>query len=304
MDESLFQNNISPLAARLRPTQFSEVIGQTGAIHLLQNLYKPTSLLLYGPPGSGKTTLALLLSKKWNIPHVHLSAISSGVKEIKELIQKAKKTGSIALFLDEIHRFSSSQQDSLLDAVEKGEIILIGASTENPAFRINRPLLSRMRIYKLEALNKEALNQIFDRGLKDLSLSVKFESEVRDYLISLAGGDARKLLGLLEAVAESCSEEDKNISLFSIKEKLSSKVLIYDRSGENHYDFISAFIKSIRGSDPDAALYYLACMLEGGEDPVFIFFLIVILASEDIGNASLYTLPLPTSALNAVERIG
>ena len=301
--ENLFTIGYEPLASRVRPESFEEVIGQTQTIQVLQKLKRPVSLILYGPPGTGKTTLAKILSRNWKLTYRHLSAISVGVKEVKELIQEARKMGSILLFLDEIHRFSTSQQDSLLEAVESGLVILVAATTENPVFRINRPLLSRCQIYKLNPLSELELLQILERGLNKESANLVLDSDSRNAIVRASGGDARRLLGILEAlhtieVGEQGWDKEK------IETYLSSQVFNYDRNKENHYDFISAFIKSIRGSDPDASLYYLACMLEGGEDPIFIMRRLIILASEDVGNASLQALPLAVSALTALEKIG
>lgn len=301
--DSLFDKSPThePLAAKLRPLQLEEIVGQKELISILQKLIEPVSIILYGPPGSGKTTIAKILAGNWKLQSKHLSAISAGVKEIKELISEAKKTGSILLFLDEIHRFSSSQQDSLLDAVETGQIVLIAATTENPAFRINRPLLSRCQIFKLNPLSENDLNEILSRALS-LNPGLKLDESSRTTIINASGGDARRLLGIIESIGSIKSDEEWTQN--RIEKYLSSQVFNYDRNKDNHYDFISAFIKSIRGSDPDAAIYYLACMLEGGEDPLFIMRRLVISASEDIGNASVQALPLAVNALTALEKIG
>ena len=303
MSENLFSNTNEPLASRLRPETWEEVIGQQETIHVLKKLKRPVSMILYGPPGSGKTTIARILGKTWNLNYRHLSAISVGVKEIRELIQDAGRTGSILLFLDEIHRFSSSQQDSLLEAVESGIIILVAATTENPAFRINRPLLSRCQIYRLNALSDTELLKILERGIYKVNSSLILDEDTKISILRASGGDARRLLGIIEAL-HTIESGQSDWTKEKIEGYLSSQVFNYDRNKENHYDFISAFIKSVRGSDPDAALYYLACMLEGGEDPIFILRRLVILASEDIGNASIQALPLVVSALAAVEKIG
>ncbi len=295
----LFETN-SPLANRIRPDSFDSIIGQKKLTSKLEKLTKPISMIFYGPPGSGKTTLAKILGKKWNLPFRELNATSSGTKEIKDLSYEAKKIGTILLFLDEIHRFSSSQQDSLLSSVETGEFILISATTENPAFRIIRPLLSRTQIFKFEALTENDLNEILEKGISELKLNIEIDAKKK--LILNSGGDARKLLNSLESIhllnyTEAWTESD-------IDEFFETQIFQYDKNKENHYDFISAFIKSIRGSDPDAAIYYLACMLEGGEDPVFICRRLIVLASEDIGLASVNATPLAISILEAVERIG
>lgn len=303
MAENLFSSGYEPLASRARPESFEDVVGQTATIQVLKKLKRPVSMILYGPPGSGKTTLARILSKSWKLNYKHLSAISVGVKEVKELIAEARKIGSILLFLDEIHRFSTAQQDTLLEAVESGLVILVAATTENPAFRINRPLLSRCQIYKLNSLSDSELLEILERGLKKENANLSLENDSKNLIVQASGGDARRLLGILEALHT--IEPDGGIwDKEKVATYLSSQVFNYDRNKENHYDFISAFIKSIRGSDPDAALYYLACMLEGGEDPIFIIRRLIILASEDIGNASTQALPLAVSALTAIERIG
>lgn len=303
MGENLFLSGYEPLASRVRPESLEEVIGQSQTIRVLRNLKRPVSMILYGPPGTGKTTLAKILSKNWKLNYKHLSAISVGVKEVKDLITEARKIGSILLFLDEIHRFSTSQQDSLLEAVESGIIILIAATTENPAFRINRPLLSRCQIYKLQTLSEEELIKILERGLRAENSNLALSSDSKQAVVRASGGDARRLLGILEAL-HTIEPEGGVWNLEQIEEYLSSQVFNYDRNKENHYDFISAFIKSVRGSDPDAAIYYLACMLEGGEDPIFIMRRLIILASEDIGNASMQALPLAVNALTALEKIG
>lgn len=303
MTDNLFSNNYEPLASRARPSKWEEVVGQSETVRTLQKIKRPVSMILYGPPGSGKTTIAKILSKDWKLNTKYLSAISAGVKEIRELIMNTEKTGCTLLFLDEIHRFSSSQQDSLLEAVESGSVVLIAATTENPAFRINRPLLSRCQVFKLEPLSDKDLLLILERGLSREKSNFVLEETSKKSILRASGGDARRLLGIIEALH--LTEPEGNIwTNDRIQSFLSSQVINYDRNKESHYDFISAFIKSIRGSDPDAALFYLACMLEGGEDPIFILRRLVILASEDIGNASVQALPLTVSALTAVEKIG
>jgi putative ATPase len=298
----LFKNNKEPLANLLRPNSLDEILGQKKLIPILQKIKNPISLLFYGPPGSGKTSIARILCNTWKLSYKFLSATSSGVKEIKDLINEADKNGTFCLFLDEIHRFSSSQQDSLLDAVETGKLILIGATTENPAFRINRALLSRIQIFKMEKIEKDELLIIYEKIKNNFNIP-NFDTEVLDYFFYTAGGDARKFIGIIELFKELYSS-DTNVNLFTAKEILSSQVIQFDKSGENHYDFISAFIKSIRGSDPDAGLFYLSAMLEGGEDPLFIMRRLAIFASEDIGNASISALQLVSSAFDLIEKIG
>ena len=297
MSDSLFKNINEPLASRLRPLSLDDIIGQKNTIQFLKRLSSPISLILYGPAGTGKTSIARILGKSWNLEFKQLNAVSSGVKDIKELHEYSKKNGSILVFIDEIHRFSSSQQDSLLEPIEKGEIILIASTTENPAFRLNRPLLSRCNIYKLESLTKDDLLKILDKGCKELNFEL--EESIQNSLILNTGGDARRLLSLVEILHK------KNITILEdVESFLKYQSFHYDKDKESHYDYISAFIKSIRGSDPDAAIFYLACMLEGGEDPLFIIRRLIILASEDIGNASVHALPLATSVLHSFERIG
>jgi putative ATPase len=244
--------------------------------------------------------VSFLLCKKWNLPYRQLNAVSSGVKDIKDLSSEAKRIGSLVLFIDEIHRFSTSQQDSLLESVEKGEFILIGATTENPAFRINRPLLSRCQIYKLDSLSEKELFEILENGIQYMKMNLSLEA--KQLLIRSSGGDARRLLTLIESL--SSYNQENEWDKIETEKFLSSQVFQYDKNKENHYDFVSAFIKSVRGSDPDAALYYLACMLEGGEDPIFIMRRLIILSSEDIGNASVNALPMSIAALTALEKIG
>ncbi|MCB1188969.1 MAG: replication-associated recombination protein A [Leptospiraceae bacterium] len=303
MNQGLFSQHFEPLASRLRPKTWQEVIGQEKVKKILQSLTKPVSILLYGPPGTGKTTISKLLSQSWNLPLKSLNAVSSGVKDIKEIIEESQKRGSsFVLFLDEIHRFSSSQQDSLLEAVETGKIILIGATTENPAFRINRPLISRTKIYKLDILNENELSAILEHALST-EIKLTIEPKGKQLLINSSGGDARKILSTLESL-QILNKNSDVIDHQTIETLLESQIISYDKNKESHYDFISAFIKSIRGSDPDAALFYLACMLEGGEDPLFIVRRLVILASEDIGNASVQALNASISALHTLEKIG
>jgi putative ATPase len=263
-------------------------------------------MILWGPPGVGKTTIANIIANAVKAPFFILSAISAGVKEVREVIQKAKFQSNTILFIDEIHRFNKSQQDALLGAVEKGDVTLIGATTENPSFEVNSALLSRSQVYTLKALSKDDLMRLVESALtKDKILSKKKvvlkESEA---LFSISGGDARKLLNLLDLVIENLGGETIEITNDKVIEVAQQRVAIYDKSGEQHYDIISAFIKSVRGSDPNAAVYYLARMIEGGEDIKFIARRLVILASEDIGNANPTALVMATAAFQAVSMIG
>lgn len=307
----------APLAERMRPTQLSEYIGQK---HLLQEqgaLQKAIrsgvlpSLILWGPPGVGKTTLAHLLAKQLNRPFYTLSAISSGVKDVREIIQKAEnqgmfQKGGAVLFIDEIHRFSKSQQDSLLGAVEKGTITLIGATTENPSFEVISALLSRCQVYTLENHSLEDLTTLIERALKEDEILSKRKIELRESkaLIGVAGGDARKMLNLLELVVNTFSERETAIITDDLVFQLAQQRVRYDKDGEQHYDIISAFIKSIRGSDPDAAVYWLARMIEGGEDPKFIARRLLISASEDIGLANPTALIMANNTFQAIQVIG
>ena len=267
-------------------------------------------MILWGPPGTGKTTLAKIISRKFEAVYYELSAVSSGVAKVREILEKGKNAFEMGkrciLFIDEIHRFNKSQQDALLHAVENGSIILIGATTENPSFEVISPLLSRCRVLKLNPLTSDELAKILNRAKsEDVLLSqqnVKMDADAESLLLSSCGGDARKMLNTFElavSLADGESISDENIS-----NALQQKHVIYDKAGDYHYDVISAFIKSVRGSDPDAAIYWLAVMLEGGEKPEFIARRLIILASEDIGNAEPYALQLATSAFQAVHIIG
>ena len=308
----------APLAERLRPRTLDEYIGQkhlVGPGAVLRNMIEAgriSSFILWGPPGVGKTTLAQIIAHRLETPFYTLSAVTSGVKDVREVIEKARNnrffaTASPILFIDEIHRFSKSQQDSLLGAVEQGTVTLIGATTENPSFEVIRPLLSRCQLYVLKSLGKDDLLELVDRALRQDSVlkerSVKLEET--DALLRYSGGDARKLLNILELVVEACPPgEEVVINDKIVAERLQQNPLAYDKGGEMHYDIISAFIKSIRGSDPDAALYWLARMIEGGEDPSFIARRLVISASEDIGLANPNALLLANAAFDAVMKIG
>lgn len=309
--------NNTPLAERLRPNTLNEYIGQEQLVGKNSALKKALdsgflpSFILWGPPGVGKTTLASIISKTLNRPFFTLSAINSGVKDIRNVINEAEKqtlfkSGNPILFIDEIHRFSKSQQDSLLNAVEKGLITLIGATTENPSFEVIPALLSRCQVYVLEHFSKQNLEKLIDTALKkDIILSKQdIEIEESERLISLSGGDARKLLNLLEIVINSVDSEKVVINNTLVESLIKNKTLLYDKSGEQHYDIISAFIKSIRGSDPNAAVYWLARMIEGGEDPKFIARRMLILSSEDIGNANPTALVVANNCFQAVSVIG
>jgi putative ATPase len=302
----------APLAERLRPHTLDDISGQehlTGKDGILRRLLASgqlPSIIFWGPPGTGKTTLATILAREAGLPMFTLSAISAGVKDVREVIQQARELGKAVLFIDEIHRFSKSQQDSLLAAVEQGIILLIGATTENPSFEVIRPLLSRCQVYILQSLGFEQLSAILDKALAtDPELNErKVVIREREALIGLSGGDARKLLNLLDLVAHSGNEPGLEITDELVMRVAQQRIAAYDKGGEQHYDIISAFIKSIRGSDPNGALYWMARMIEGGEDPVFIARRLVILASEDIGNANPNALLLATATFSAVQMIG
>ena len=305
-----------PLAERMRPTTLEEYIGQrhlVGEGAVLRRMIdsgRISSFILWGPPGVGKTTLAQIIAHRLETPFYTLSAVTSGVKDVRDVIEKAQKgrffnEASPILFIDEIHRFSKSQQDSLLGAVERGIVTLIGATTENPSFEVIRPLLSRCQLYVLQPLQKDDLLQLLDRALStDIILKERhIELKETGALLRYCGGDARKLLNILELVVEAESG-DIVITDELVASRLQQNPLAYDKDGEMHYDIISAFIKSIRGSDPDAALYWLARMIEGGEDPKFIARRLVISAAEDIGLANPNALLLANAAFDAVQKIG
>ena len=307
----MFDLNL-PLPERLRPSSLEQLIGQE---HLVggQGILRKTirsgvipSMILWGPPGVGKTTIANIIANEIKSPFYTLSAVSAGVKDVREVISKAKRQSKAILFIDEIHRFNKSQQDALLGAVEKGTITLIGATTENPSFEVNSALLSRCQVYTLKSLTEENLMQLINQALStDEALKKKsVEIKERRALLQISGGDARKLLNLLELVTDSVSDKKVVITDQLVKNIAQQRVAIYDKSGEQHYDIISAFIKSLRGSDPNAAVYYLARMIEGGEDVKFIARRMVILASEDIGNANPTALVIATNTFQAVTVIG
>ena len=307
----MFQDN-SPLAERMRPSKLTDLVGQehlVGEGGVLRRAIKSgqvPSMILWGPPGTGKTTIANIIANEVKRPFHTLSAISSGVKEVREVIQMASRGNKAILFIDEIHRFNKAQQDALLGAVEKGVITLIGATTENPSFEVNAALISRSQVYTLNALTKDHLRSLIKKAICEDSDLKKLDIELREEeaLFNLSGGDGRKLLNLLELVVKSDNEKKKVITDEKVIEAAQRKTVLYDKKGEMHYDVVSAFIKSIRGSDPNAAVYYLARMIEGGEDVKFIARRLVILASEDIGNANPTALVIATNAFQAVNMIG
>lgn len=306
-----------PLAERMRPRSFDDYVGQqhlVGKNAVLRKMIESgrvSSFILWGPPGVGKTTLAQIISHRLETPFYTLSAVTSGVKDVRDVIERAKNgrffnSASPILFIDEIHRFSKSQQDSLLGAVERGIVTLIGATTENPSFEVIRPLLSRCQLYVLKPLEKDDLQQLLDRAVTtDVELSkLNIQLKETDALLRYSGGDARKLLNILQLVVESCPGDQIVIDDEMVVACLQQNPLAYDKEGEMHYDIISAFIKSIRGSDPDGALYWMARMIEGGEDPQFIARRLVISAAEDIGLANPNALLLANAAFDAVMKIG
>lgn len=314
----LEQENMSqPLAERMRPKSLDDYVGQqhlVGKDAVLRRMIdagRISSFILWGPPGVGKTTLAQIIAHKLDTPFYTLSAVTSGVKDVREVIERAKNnrffnTASPILFIDEIHRFSKSQQDSLLGAVEQGVVTLIGATTENPSFEVIRPLLSRCQLYVLKPLEKADLLALLNRAVtEDVELSKRhILLKQTDAILRYSGGDARKLLNILELVVEAESTETVVLNDDIVERRLQQNPLAYDKGGDMHYDIISAFIKSIRGSDPDAALYWMARMIEGGEDPQFIARRVVISAAEDIGLANPNALLLANAAFDAVMKIG
>jgi putative ATPase len=309
---------MQPLAERLRPKTLDDYIGQkhlVGEKAILRQMIESglmVSFILWGPPGVGKTTLAKIIANKLDRPFYTLSAVSSGVKDVREVIEKAKSDRFFSqgrnpiLFIDEIHRFSKSQQDSLLGAVENGTVTLIGATTENPSFEVITPLLSRCQVYVLKALEENDLMELANRSIAvDIELKERsFVFDETDALMRFAGGDARKLLNIIELVANSDSGDVVHFTNEIVTERLQQNPMAYDKDGEMHYDIISAFIKSIRGSDPDAAIYWLARMIAGGEDPKFIARRLVISAAEDIGLANPNALLLANSCFDALQKIG
>jgi putative ATPase len=305
---------LAPLPERLRPKNLDEFVGQQHLIgpgQVLRRLIETgsiPSLLFWGPPGVGKTSLARFIAEQINLPFHQLSAIESGIKDVRKVIEEAQQNGKAILFIDEIHRFNKAQQDALLGAVEKGTIILIGATTENPSFEVISALLSRCQIYVLQPLEKPDLEKLLQHAITDDEVLKQQPIELKETeaLLHYSGGDGRKLLNVLELVVQSLSNNGATITITNekVEKVIHQKMAMYDKSGEQHYDIISAFIKSIRGSDPNAALYYLARMTAGGEDPKFIARRLLILSSEDIGNANPNALLLATSCFQAVTMIG
>ncbi len=310
--------SFQPLAERIRPRTIDEIYGQEhlvgdGApLRMFVQRKQFHSIIFWGPPGTGKTTMALMIAEYADTDFIRISAVEAGVKEVREVISKAKQRLTSGkrtlLFIDEIHRFNKSQQDALLHAVENGIIILIGATTENPSFEVNSALLSRCQVYKLQSLSEEQILQLIEHALeKDEFLkAANTEIEDKDFLVDISGGDARTALNAIDLAFKLAEKSgDKTILTKDLFQKaLQQKTTIYDKKGEEHYDTISAFIKSMRGSDPDAALFWLAKMLEGGEDPKFIARRLIIFASEDIGNADTYAVTLAVTTFRAVEVIG
>ena len=305
-------NSTAPLAERMRPITLDELVGQehlTGKGSILRTaieLGNIPSMILWGPPGVGKTTIANIIANTLSVPYFQLSAISSGVKDVREVIEEAKQTSGSILFIDEIHRFNKGQQDALLGAVEKGIITLIGATTENPSFEVNSALLSRCQVYVLRPLQEKGLKELLHQAItKDEILKQnKIELKETEALLNISGGDARKLLNLLELIVTSTNKKEITITDDYVMNVAQIKIALYDKQGEQHYDIISAFIKSMRGSDPNGAVYWLARMIEGGEDVKFIARRMLIFASEDVGNANPNALLLANATFDAVSKIG
>jgi putative ATPase len=308
----IFMSQNIPLAERLRPKNFVDYIGQNhivGDAAVLRESVKNNtipSIILWGPPGTGKTTLAHILANETKLPFYAISAIHAGVKDIREVIEKTLNDTQAILFIDEIHRFNKSQQDSLLASVERGNIILIGATTENPSFEVNKALLSRCQVYILKEFTKDELIVLLNNAIKKDVFLNKKNIHIQEYesLLQLSGGDARRLLNTLELVVNFIHSNEIIITNELVQKTVQQRMLSYDKSGEMHYDIISAFIKSMRGSDPNAAVYWLARMIHGGEDPKFIARRMLILASEDIGNANPNALLMANQCFDAVEKIG
>lgn len=302
----------TPLAERMRPSTLDDLVGQehlTGKGSILRTAIengKIPSMILWGPPGVGKTTIANIIAHTLSVPYFQLSAISSGVKDVREVIDEAKKTSQAILFIDEIHRFNKGQQDALLGAVEKGTITLIGATTENPSFEVNSALLSRCQVYVLKALQEDDLVRLLQQAIEndEVLKEKKIELKETSALINISGGDARKLLNLFELVINASNTNNITITDDYVMKVAQKRIAIYDKQGEQHYDIISAFIKSMRGSDPNGAVYWLARMIEGGEDVKFIARRMLIFASEDVGNANANALLLANATFDAVSKIG
>jgi putative ATPase len=306
-------SDVAPLAMRLRPSSLDEFVGQEqvlgegSALRLAIAADRVGSMILYGPPGSGKTTLARIVAQTTGAQFEELSAVSATVKDVREVLAAAReRLGAegrrTILFLDEIHRFNKAQQDALLPAVEEALVTLIGATTENPYFEVNSALLSRTQIYELEPLSEEELASVVERGAAELGIDLS--PDLVQLVAQRAGGDARNALNILELAAQTAMAPDQVPTAEQIEDAARKRPLVYDKGGDAHYDFISAFIKSMRGSDPDASVYYLAAMLEGGEDPRFIARRMIVLASEDIGNADPRALQIAVAAAHAVEHVG
>ena len=307
----MLDSSLAPLAARMRPARLDDLVGQEhlvgprGIIRQAIASGNIPSMILWGPPGVGKTTIANIIANEVKKPFYTLSAVSAGVKDVRDVIEKAKTSPRSILFIDEIHRFNKGQQDALLGAVEKGIITLIGATTENPSFEVNAALLSRCQVYILKALGEDELMELVRQALQNDEVLKKRKVAIQEHqaLLNISGGDGRKLLNLVELITDALSG-DIVITDKLVMELAQKHIAIYDKNGEQHYDIISAFIKSIRGSDPNAAVYYLARMVEGGEDVKFIARRMVILASEDIGNANPTALVMATNTFQAVDVIG
>ncbi len=307
-------NKHIPLAERMRPCSLDDLVGQehlTGKGSILRSSILQgnlPSIILWGPPGVGKTTIATIIAHTINVPYFQLSAISSGVKEVREVIAQAGQTSKAILFIDEIHRFNKGQQDALLGAVEKGVITLIGATTENPSFEVNSALLSRAQVYVLRSLQEEDLLKLITQAIEKDEVLAQYDIELEETgaMIKISGGDARKLLNLLELVVQTAGAFNKKVVITDdvVMKIAQQKVALYDKSGEQHYDLISAFIKSMRGSDPNGAVYWLARMIEGGEDVQFIARRMLIFSSEDVGNANPNALLLANATFEAVSKIG
>ena len=303
---------MAPLSERMRPEKLEDLVGQqhlVGKGSILRTAIENSnipSMIFWGPPGSGKTTIANIIAHTLNVPFHQLSAISSGVKDVREVIEKAKQEIKAILFIDEIHRFNKSQQDALLGAVEKGIITLIGATTENPSFEVISALLSRCQVYVLKPLDEQDLIYLLKKAIEKDEIIRKYIIELKETsaLINISGGDARKLLNLFELVVTSSNKKEITITDELVMNVAQKRIALYDKQGEQHYDIISAFIKSLRGSDPNAAVYWLARMIEGGEDVKFIARRMLILASEDIGNANPTALVMANATFEAVNKIG